>query len=72
MINIKIPGAIRVLVGDLHPMRMTNLLCLKGGIQVFDGNHSFRAFGLLNHKCVRVGFRKRVTGGATENPVYEQ
>lgn len=47
MVDIKVPGVIVVLVGDLQPMRMTNLLRLKGGIQVLDRDYRFWTFGLL-------------------------
>lgn len=57
VINVEVPGVIVLLVGELQPMRMTNLLGLKGGVQVFDGNYSFGAFGLLNNKYVIVHFR---------------
>lgn len=57
MINIEVPGVIVVLVGELQPMRMTNLLWLKGGVQVFDGDYSFGAFGLLEQKYIVVQFR---------------
>lgn len=48
MINVEVPGVIAVLVGELQPMRMTNLFWLKGGVQVLDGYYSFGAFGLLS------------------------
>lgn len=48
MINVEVPGVIILLVGELQPVRMTNLLWLKGGVQVFDGDYSLWAFGLLN------------------------
>lgn len=50
VINIEVSGVIGILVGDLQPVRMTNLLWLKGGVQVLDGDYSFRAFGLLDRK----------------------
>lgn len=47
MIHVEVPGVIPVLVGDLQSVRMTDLLWLKGGVQVLDGYYSFGAFGLL-------------------------
>lgn len=50
VINIEVPCVIVVLVGDLQTVRMTNLLWLKGSIQVLYRDYSFRAFGLLDQK----------------------
>lgn len=54
VINVEVPGVIFVLVGDLQPMRMTDLLRLKCGVQVLDGDYSFRAFGLLCDRCINI------------------
>lgn len=51
VIHIEVPGVIVLLVGELQPIRMTNPLWLKGGVQVFDGDYSFGALGLLNQIC---------------------
>lgn len=50
MVDVDVPGMIPFLVGELQTVRMTNLLWLEVGIQVFDGDYSFRAFGFLDHK----------------------
>lgn len=66
VINIEAPGVIVILVGELQPVRMTNLLWLKGGIQVLDRDYSFRAFGLLDRKYTDVHIsvsRKDATAG---------
>lgn len=54
MIHVEVPSVIFVLVGDLQPMGMTNLLWLKGGVQVLDRDYCFRAFGLLCYKCIKI------------------
>lgn len=65
MIDIEAPGVIISLVGDLQPMRMTNLLWLKGGIEVLNGDYSFWAFGFLDQKKIdlhlRVGTKDQTT-----------
>lgn len=50
VIDIEASGVILILVGDLQSVRMTNLVRLKGGVEVLNGDYKFRAFGLLEHK----------------------
>lgn len=50
VINVEVPDVIVVLVSDLEPIRMTDLLWFKGGVYVLDGDYSFRTFGLLHHQ----------------------
>lgn len=54
VIHVEVPGFIFVLVCNLQPVRMADLLWLEGGVQILDEDHSFRAFGLLNDKHVDV------------------
>lgn len=50
VIDIEVPGVSALLVADLQPLRMTDLLRLKSGVEVPDGDYGFWAFGLLHHK----------------------
>lgn len=51
MINVEASHVIVLCeVGELQAVSMANLLGLKGGIQVLDGDHRLRAFGFLHHE----------------------
>ena len=47
VVNINAPGVILVQVGELQAVGVTNLVGFKGGIQILDGDHILRTFGLL-------------------------
>lgn len=44
VVNVEVSGAVLVMVSDLQPVRMADLVWLKCHIQVLDGDDSFRAF----------------------------
>lgn len=50
VINKKVSGVVFSLVGDLKPVRVSDLFRLECGVQVFDKDYSFGAFGLLHNK----------------------
>lgn len=50
VIDKKVSGAVFSLVGELKPVRMSDLFRLKCGVQVFDKDYSFGAFGFLHNR----------------------